>query len=177
MGECKCYHRSNTRLETYVAVVSQFKKRLRERKYPVELIEKVTSRIKFSNRQFLLNKPRKAHYQPQKPTFKCLPMPKLCHLKTVILRDYRSLAHITAKPRFVTLAYPSLKKLLVRAEVKPTAEQLLDLLLHIQDLPHNNVHITQGQLPQLRNLFLPCVHPTTSYTLSRAPTARTSTLE
>ena len=107
--------------------------------------------MKFSNRQSLLNKPRKAHYQPKKPTFKCPPMPKLRHLKTVILRDYRSLAHIAVKPRFVTLAYPSLQKLLVRAEVKPTAEQLLDLLLHIQDFPHNNTHVTPGQLPQLRN--------------------------
>lgn len=66
---------------------------------------------------------------------------------------------MVSTPRFVTLAYPSLQKILVRAEIKPSAEQLLDILLRLQDLPYDSAHITSGTPPQLKNrqiLTRPC---------------------
>ena len=151
IGECKRYLRSNTRPETFAAVITMFKKRLRERQYPIQLTEKIISRIKFSSRQSLLNKSSVSNYHRRKPTFKCLPLPKLHHLKKIVLKDYRCISNMVATPRFVTLAYPSLQKILVRAEIQPTAEQLLDILLRLQDLPYNSSHVTPGKLPQLKN--------------------------
>ena len=81
VGECIRYLRSNTRPETYAAVVTKFETRLRERQYPSELVKKVTSRIKFSSRPSILNKPSFPKYPPKKPMFKCLPIPKLQHLR------------------------------------------------------------------------------------------------
>lgn len=140
IGDCIRYLRSNTRPETYAAVVTKFERRLRERQYPSELVQKVTSRIKFSSRPSILNKPSFPKYQPRKATFKCLPIPKLQHLKTIVLQDYQGISNIVGTPTFVSLAHPSLQKKLVRAEVKPTADQLLDNLLRLQDLPVYTSH-------------------------------------
>ena len=45
VGECIRYLRSNTRPETYAAMITKFETRLRERQYPSELVKKTISRI------------------------------------------------------------------------------------------------------------------------------------
>lgn len=162
IGECKRYLRSNTRPETYAAIVTSFKKRLQERKYPKELVGKITSKIKYSDRPTMLAMHQQHYLKPRKPVFKFLPPPNFNHLKTIILERYKSISNIIAQPRFITLAYPSLRKMLVKAEIKPTTEQLFDILVKLQDLPNSNSHATPGKLPKLRNQKLsiqPCRMP------------------
>ena len=48
------------------------------------------------------------------------------------------------QPRFVTLATPSLQKILTRAQVRPTTEQLFDLIVSLKNLPENTTHTTSG---------------------------------
>ena len=163
VGECKRYLRSNTRPETYAAVVTTFKERLQERQYPSKLIGKITSKIKFSDRQSLLRTSQHHRHPPlRKPVLKCLPPPRFNHLKTIILQQYHSISNIVTKPRFITLAYPSLRKMLVKTEIKPTTEQLFDIIVKLQELPNNSSHATPGELPQLKDQHVstqPCRMP------------------
>ena len=166
VGECKRYLRSNTRPETYAAIVACFKKRLQERLYPSELIGKITSKIKFTDRKSLLRTPEHRHHQaPRKPVFKFLPPPQFNYLKTVVLQLYQSISKIVTKPRFITLAYPPLRKMLVKAEIRPTPEQLFDILVTLQDTPNNSSHATSGRLPQLKDQKL-AIHPCRMYKCS-----------
>lgn len=78
LGECSRYLHTNTQPETYAATVRAFQKRLQERQYPNKLVGKVTSRIKFSDRESLLNKANKhVNPTPNQPIFKCYPHPTL----------------------------------------------------------------------------------------------------
>ena len=56
-----------------------------------------------------------------------------------------------AKPRFVTLAHPTLSKILIRAGTKPTNEQFFDMILHFENSPRNTEHKTAGILPKLKS--------------------------
>ena len=81
LGECVRYLRSNTRLETYLAVVKSFQKRLQERQYPNKLTGKLIARIKFSERLHYLQKSNKHNNAtPIPPIFKCHPPPRFSHL-------------------------------------------------------------------------------------------------
>lgn len=84
------------------------------------------------------------------PLFKCYPPHQFNQLKTVILQNYNTIRHSVPQPRFVTLAFPSLQKVLVRAKITPTIEQLFDILQKIESLPQNTTHTTSGELPILK---------------------------
>ena len=151
-GECKRYLRFNTRCETYAATIANFKRRLQKRNYPVDLINKTTTQFPFSNRQSLLNKLNRRRPQNlEKTNLHVQPPPKFNQLKTIILQIYDSISTTVPTPRFASLAYPILKQLLVRAEVKPMLEQLFDILVKLEHLSDNKTHETPGKLPQLRN--------------------------
>ena len=164
LGECVRYLRSNTRPETYAAITASFQARLQERNYPNKLTGKLISRIKFSSRSQYFKHIYRQHkpYTPTPPVFKCHPPPKYDFLKTVILQQYHTISHVVPPPRFITLAHPTLQKVLIRAEVKPTIDQLFDLLLRLKDLPQHTSHTATGKLPALRkepSLIEPCNNP------------------
>ena len=144
LGECARYLRSNTRKDTYLATTAVFQKRLQARNYPKKLTRKLISRIDFSNRtQYLQTLHRQTrNHTPIPPIFKCYPPPRFHTLKTVILQQYHTISHLVPTPRFVTLSHQTLRNLLVRAEVKPTSDQSLNLLQTLKDLPQNTPHAT-----------------------------------
>lgn len=152
-GECTRYLRNSTRPETFIATVKMFEKRLRERKYPQKLIGKITSKIKFSDRKYHLKRAmgQNTRPTPRQPIFKCLPPPQFDQLKKLILQEYHTIENIVAKPRFISLAHPTLRKILVRASTKPTTEQLFEILLHFQDVPNDTRHVTAGELPTIKS--------------------------
>ena len=166
LGECKRHLRNNTRPETFIATTTIFKKRLLKRKYPKQLTSKLIGTITFSERQKYLEK-AKLNLQrstPIPPLCKCPLLRHFNQLKTVILQNYNSINHLAPRPRFITLATPSLRKTLVRAEVKPTTDQHFDLLVSIESLPSNTPHIISGTLPRLRYnpkppTIKPCYNP------------------
>ena len=55
--------------------------------------------------------------------------------------------------------------MLVKAEIKPTPEQLFDILVTLQDTPNNSSHATPGRLPQLKDQKL-AIHPCRMYKCS-----------
>ena len=152
LRECNRHLRNNSRPETFEASIKTFQKRLQERKYPRKCICKLSATIKFNNRQQYLKRinPHNQCMTPIPPLFKCYPPHQFNQLKTVILQNYNTIGHGVPQPRFVTLAFPSLKKLLVRAKVTPTTEQLFDILQKIESLPQNTTHTTSGELPILK---------------------------
>ena len=147
-GECIRYLRSNTRPETFAATIKKFEKRLLQIKYPKKLIGKVTARVKFSDRHSHLRKTT-VNVRQVLPSLilKCLPPPRFDHLKKVILQEYPSIQQWVPKPRFVTLAHPTLRKILIRANTRPTTVQLFDILLQLENSPKNAGHKTAGVLP------------------------------
>lgn len=148
-GECTRYLRNSTRPETYIATVKKFEKRLQERKYPKKLIGKITSKVQFSSRKQHLQKAFKHNIRqtPRQPMFKSLQPPKFDYLKRIILQEYNTIERLTPKPRFITLAHPTLHKMLVRAITKPTTGQFLEILLNLESTPNDTGHVTAGQLP------------------------------
>lgn len=152
LGECTRYLRTNTRPETYAATVKAFQKRLQNRQYPRKLIDKLTSRIKFSERQSSLDKTTQHRIPtPPSPVFKCLPPPNFDFLKRVILQEYHSISHLVKPPQFLTLTHPSLRKILIRAEVKPTINQSFDMLVKLEQVSQDTQHTTAGKVPILRS--------------------------
>ena len=151
----------NTRPETYAATTKTFQKRLQERKYPNKLTGKLISKVKFSERQQHLKKCHTLSIRstPMPPLFKCHPPPQFNHLRSVILQQYSKIDHLVSRPRFVSLALPTLKKLLIRAEVKPTVEQEFDMLLRFEKSPENTTHVTAGSLPTLTETRKPMITP------------------
>ena len=152
LGECVRYVRSNTRPETFVAVINAFQKRLQQRRYPNKLTRKWISRIKFINRENYLNGRTVRKQALAIPLFKCHPPPRFDCLKTVILQHYGKISHLVPQPRFVSLALPNLQKSLIRAEVKPTVEQVFDILWQLKNSSQNTSHKFAGTLPKLRKL-------------------------
>ena len=133
---------------SYYPTIKIFEKRLLQRKYPKKLIGKVTARVKFSDRHSHLRKTTVNNRQVlPSPILKCLPPPRFDHLKKVILQEYPSIQQWVPKPRFVTLAHPTLRKILIRANTRPTTVQLFDILLQLENSPKNAGHKTAGVLP------------------------------
>ena len=79
------------------------------------------------------------------PLFKCHPC-----LKTVILQHYGKINHLVPQPALIAL--PNLQKSLIRAEVKPTVEQVFDILWQLKNSSQNTSHKFAGTLPKLRKL-------------------------
>ena len=172
-GECIRYARTNTSYETFAATVHMFKQRLGKRGYPHIFVNKVIKTVNYNNRQKLLN-----YQQPIQPTcypplFKCLPPPQYQLLKRIILQKYSDLHFIS--PRFISLRHPTLHNLLVRAQLKPTDEQLIDITFSLASNEPTN-HITSAKLPNLCRTaatITPCRHPrcvTCRYHLDCHPT-------
>ena len=172
-GECIRYARTNTSYETFAATVHMFKKRLGKRGYPHAFVTKVIKTVNYNNCQTFLNyqQPIQPTYYP--PLFKCLPPPQYQLLKRIILQKYSDLHFIS--PRFISLRHPTLHNLLVRAQLKPTDEQLIDITLSLASNEPTN-HIASAKLPNLYRTaatITPCRHPrcvTCRYHLDCHPT-------
>ena len=81
-------------------------------------------------------------------------------LKQINLQDYSMVQRYVRHPRFIPLRQKTLNQALVRAQIKPTDDQLLDLDITF-GIPSSN-HVTAGTLPQLRSkgiLVKKCGHP------------------
>ena len=104
-GKCIRYVRTNTMQETYSATLHNFKQRLHKRHYPTSLIDKITTTIKYSNRQKYLQckQPKKQTFSP--PLYKYVPPPQYKLPKQIILHDYTHV-HYTS-PRFIALPTPT----------------------------------------------------------------------
>ena len=145
-GECIRYVRTNTTLETYCITTHNFKHRLLRRGYPNIFIDKVFATVKYHNRHKYLQKhtPRPITCSP--PLFKCLPPPQYKLLKQIILQEYSQLKFVS--PRFISLRHPTLQNTLVRAQLTPTDEQLIDITLTLNTSP--TTHVESATLPNLQ---------------------------
>ncbi len=173
LGECVRYVRTNTKRETYMAMIQEFKTRLRRRDYPHQLIRSTTAIVKYQDRHLHLQRSQPTHPLITPPLFKCLPPPQFKILKTVILRNYPILQQRLPNPRFIALRHRTLRQDLVRAKTTPTDDQLIDIILTLGDTPSGR-HITAGSLPPLRTRSInisPCNRPrcaTCTHHLNRA---------
>ena len=160
LTECVRYVRTNTSKDNYIRTVHLFKTRLQARNYPPEFVNKTTALVSYDNRQKYLqqSKPDRAKTWP--PLFKCIPPPQFQMLKQIILQDYSMVQRYVPHPRFIPLQQKTLNQALVRAQIKPTDDQLLDLAITF-GTPSSN-HVTAGTLPQLKSkgiLVKKCGHP------------------
>ena len=95
----------------------------------------------------------------KRPIFKCLPPPRFSNLKQIVLQNYDSLRLPTL--RFITLGHRTLKKDLIRTHIKPTDEQMIDMLLTLPQ-PTNPSHVITGKFPAITYPDIktkPCRHP------------------
>ena len=133
-------------METFMATVHNFRQRLIRRGYPIIFINKVIKTVKYTRQTFLQNNtPRQVTCSP--PLFKCLPPPQYKLLKQIVLQDYAQLHFIS--PRFISLRHPTLQHTLVRAHLKPTDEQFVDITLSLNTLP--STHTESAKLPKLKD--------------------------
>ena len=108
-GVCIRYARTNTMPETYSATLHNFKKRLHKRQYLTSLIDKITAKVKYSNRQKYLQNKKLKKQTLSPPLYKYLPPPQYRILKQIVL--YTQLCttlHFTT-PRFIVLYHPNLQ--------------------------------------------------------------------
>ena len=156
-GECVRYVRTNTRHETYIATVQLFKQRLTKRGYPPHFTEKIVNTVKYCERQKHLKRhnlhPATHTFPP--PLFKCVPPPQYKLLKKIVLKNYHELNFIT--PRFVTMKHPTLHNALVRASLKPTNEQIIDMELTLSNTKESNHH-TMANPPNI-STTMPTISP------------------
>ena len=139
-GECIRYIRTNTRKENYDAIIFLFKQRLKNRDYPPRFIKSVS----YKDRQRHLRREGQPVLYIKRPVFKCLPPPKFNYLKQIILQDFGSLHLPTLK--FVVLGHRTLKKELIRSQIKPTDEQMIDMMLTLPQ-PSDDSHMVTGPIP------------------------------
>ena len=145
---------------TNTRVVHQFKARLQARNYPPEFVNKTTALISYDNRDKYLQQFQPARIKMWPPLFKCIPPPQFQKLKQVILQDYSLVQSHAPHPRFIPLRHKTLGQALVRAQIRPTDDQLLDLAITF-DTPTSK-HVTAGSLPELKvtgRLVKKCGHP------------------
>ena len=144
-GECIRYARTNTTKEFYRATLYRFKQRLVKRGYPSIFIDKVFKSVNYDHRQRYLH--RHQHLQPtcSPPLFKCVPPPQYMLLKQVVLQDYAQLNFIS--PRFITLRPTTLQRMLVKAKLKPTDDQIIDISLALES--PTTEHRESARLPNL----------------------------
>ena len=155
-GECIRYARTNTTTELYQATLHMFRQQLLKRDYPCRFIDRIFHSVKYENRyKYLLH-----HQQPQPtcspPIFKCIPPPHYKLLKQTILHDYQQLNFIS--PRFIAQRHPTLQSCLVRAKLRPTDEQYIDVALALQTF--TTEHTENAKLPRLSHkpLITLCKH-------------------
>ena len=157
-GECIRYVRTNTTEETYCATVCAFKQRLRKRGYPSFFTDKIVNTVHYYNRPRYLTQS-----QPHQPTcfpplFKSLPLPQYKLLKQIVLQSYSQLHFVS--PRFISLRHPTLHNTLVRARVKPTDEQFIDITIALGHSSPSG-HTENAKLPKLNSMgptITPCHH-------------------
>ena len=176
-GETIRYIRTNTTNETYTTTLYKFRQRLRRRGYPDRLITKITTHIKYSNRQRYLqcSRPPRPTFTP--PVYKCLPPPQFRLLKQLTLQTFKQL-HLPT-PRFITLRHPTLQNILVCAKLQLLDTQFIDLAIQL-DNRTPVTHTEAAKLPKHRLCTpntTPCHHPrcsTCSIHLNCQPTFRSS---
>jgi hypothetical protein len=118
-------------------------------------VNKIVNTVNYNHRKKYLEQ------KPHKPTcllplFKCFPPP---HYKLLKQKNYSELHFVS--PRFITLRHPTLHNSLVRAQLRPTDEQLIDIELTLQTSP-SNTHTESAKLPHLQYTMptiTPCRHP------------------
>ena len=147
VGECIRYIRTNSSKESYLTQLELFRNRLTKRNYPTPFINKCIRKVSYSKRFSYLC----VHASPptqisSRPFFKCLPPPQFTHLKAIILHNFSTIQHLVPKPLFISLGHNTLRKLLIRAKLQPTPEQLLDIILSIPDTTAEDTHATTGPL-------------------------------
>ena len=133
-----------------------FKKRLLKRGYPQSFIDKATASVKYESRQSYLAQKDPQPKLPKPPIYRFLPPPQY-HL--LILQGYAAIHFMT--PRFIPLRHPTLHNKLVRAQIKLTDEQLVDLVLRL-DSTVPAMNNTATCLPELRSTTVSitkCNHP------------------
>ena len=153
---------TNTIEAHYQATVEMLKRRLLKRQYPWRLIEKTVSSVQFADRHRYLQPSHSSHPFIKKPIFKCLPPPQFSTLKATILHHYHLIQHHTPHPRLIALRHKTLKQELVRAHVKPSDEQLVDIILLLGNYTTLRSHITAGTMPMQHKhetVTLPCNLP------------------
>ena len=151
IGECKRYIRTNTSIENYQSQLKLFEQRLLKRGYPTSFINKHLYTLQYSKRQQLLDTKQDILKVKTRPIFKCLPPPQFSQLKKIILCDFHLIQKYVKRPLIIGLSYPTLKKALVRAHHNPNNEQFVDALLKISNESTQDIHITSGQPPSLKN--------------------------
>ena len=136
-----------------------YKQRLEKRGYPHIFVTKVIKTVNYNNRQKFLHCQQPIQPTCYPPLFKCLPPPQYQQLKRIVLQNYSDLHFIS--PRFISLRHPTLHNLLVRAQLKPTDEQLIDITLSLGSNVPTNL-IARAKLPNLHrtaSTITPRRHP------------------
>ena len=149
LGECMRYVRTNTSEDNYISTVHKFKTRLHDRNYPPEFVDKTITLISYKDRNIYLTRttPEKNRSRPP-PLFKCIPPAQFHQLKQIVLEHYLLIQKYVPNPRFIPLRHKTLSQTLVRAQVHPTDDQLLDLAIAFGNPDTNQV--TAAPLPQLK---------------------------
>ena len=109
-------------------------------------IDKMFATVKYHNRHKYLQKHTPHPITCSPPLFKCLPPPQYKLLKQIILQEYSQLKFVS--PRFISLRHPTLQNTLVRAQLTPTDEQLIDITLTLNTSP--TTHVESATLPNLQ---------------------------
>ena len=109
--------------------------------YLLKFIKKATKAVSYNKRpvstKHKINAPR---LKP--PLFKCLLTPHFSALRIIILHRYKSL--LLPSPKFSSLKHSTLHKELIRAQVTPSPDQLLDISV---SFPKTFPHSFAGFLP------------------------------
>ena len=143
----------------HVQTHPMYKQRLEKRGYPHIFVTKVIKTVNYNNRQKFLHCQQPIQPTCYPPLFKCLPPPQYQQLKRIVLQNYSDLHFIS--PRFISLRHPTLHNLLVRAQLKPTDEQLIDITLSLGSNVPTNL-IASAKLPNLHrtaSTITPRRHP------------------
>ena len=165
-GELTRYVRTNTTEDNYTTIKKLFKTRLITRGYPERLIDKTMTTVQYNRRQQLLNMTKQQQQQQRlfPPLYKCLPPPQYKSLKKIVMDNYNPLQKTLPAPRFLTRKYPNLHNLLVRTQLQPTENQIIDIHLQLNsdsDSHIDSTHTTAGEIPRLRQgvRTQKCRHP------------------
>ena len=123
--------------------------KVQARNYPPQFVNKTAKLVTYSNRLTYLRKsnPEKSRIRPP-PLFKCIPPPQFHHLKQIILKQFALILKYVPNPRFIPLRQKTLSQILVRAQVQPNDDQLLDLAISFGT--PSGEQATAGCLPQLK---------------------------
>ena len=158
-GECIRYIKTNYTEESYIATVFSFRKCLLRRDYPAIFVEKATDTVKYSDRQNYLNKISKPPGPPP-PLYKLVSPSGFNSLKQLVLQNYSKLKSMF--PRFIPLRHPTLHNKLVRAQIKLTDSQFVDLTLSLnleEEVPPSESLVKLPNLRPLKHSINACKQP------------------